>query len=175
MHYSKTFQLIFRYSIQLAVLFFLNWCLHVLMPVIVDTLMKGMSTWNAASILYCWYLQLSFLVVSFSLREQLSNKAIHWLRNVPFSLHKLFMIFAVLCMIWMLLHAIQLFFAAIDRITFVGIGELFLLIIQFVCLMGIAVPMVNHKCYRCLFCQNHLFSRDASRIANSAGKSNGIL
>lgn len=143
MSYSNFFHFFFKYLIQLSALFFLNWCLHAFMPIIVQALMKGMSTWNAASVLYCWYIQIAFLVVSFSLREQLSDKAIHWMLHLPFTFQRVLLAFATLCMFGILFHALQLFLGALDNITFLGVGELLLLIVQFSCLLSIAVPMVH--------------------------------
>lgn len=143
MSYSNFFKSFLKYFIQLTALFFLNWCLHAFMPVIVDALMKGMSTWNAVSVLYCWYIQIAFLVVSFSLREQLTQKAIHWLLHIPFAFQRILFAFATLCMLGVFVHALQLFLGALDNLTFLGVGELLLLIIQFGCLLGIAVPMVH--------------------------------
>ncbi len=159
MSYSNSFHSFFKYLIQLSALFFLNWCLHAFMPVMVQALMKGMSTWNAPSVLYCWYIQIAFLVVSFSLREKLSYTAINWLSNISFALQRILFIVVALCMICVLFHAMQLFLAAIDRVSFLGIGELLLLTVQFVCLLSIAVPMVSRNSYMQLFCKNYFFSR----------------
>ncbi len=154
MSYSKFFHFFFKYLIQLFALLFLNWCLHSFMPTIVHALMKGMSTWNAASVLYCWYMQIAFLVVSFSLREQLSDKAIHWLLHIPLTFQQVLLAIATLCMLGVLFNALQLFLEAFDNVTFLGVGELSLLIVQFGCLLSIAVPMVHRDFLIRLFCAN---------------------
>lgn len=156
---SNFFHSFFKYLIQLFALFFLNWCLHAFMQIIVHALMKGMSTWNAASVLYCWYIQIAFLVVSFSLREQLSKKAIYWLVGISYQLQRILTILAVIGIVWVLSSALKLFLGTFDDITFLGVGELLLLIVQFSCLLSIAVPMVHRDFLIRLFYTSYFSSR----------------
>lgn len=121
--------------------------------------MKGMSTWNAASVLYCWYMQIAFLVVSFSLREQLSDRAIHWLLHIPLTFQQVLLAIATLCMLGVLFNALQLFLEAFNNVTFLGVGELSLLIVQFGCLLSIAVPMVHRDFLIRLFYANSFSSQ----------------
>ena len=52
------------FLLQLLALLFLNWMLLILMPVIVDALMLGMREWDAVGVVFCWGIQVAFLIVS---------------------------------------------------------------------------------------------------------------
>jgi hypothetical protein len=134
---SQPYKHLFRCAIQLTALFFLNWSIHVLMPVVVDALMKGMQHWNAVSVVYCWYIQISFLIVTFSLRDHLWNKANNWIQHAqPFI--KWMMLLAV---VWVMFTGVQLLLSKVVGFSFLMAGEMLLLFVQLYCLVGIAAPM----------------------------------
>ncbi len=126
-----------RYLLQVLTLVILNWSLHVIMPIIVDTLMHGMRQWNAVSVVYCWYIQVSFLIVSFSLRDHLFAEANKWVNTIhPFMKYTLLIGIA-----WVLFTAVRTLIPAINGFSFLMLGELLLLSVQVYCLVGIAAPM----------------------------------
>lgn len=126
-----------RYFLQLLTLCLLNWGLHVVMPVIVEALMNGMRQWNAVSVVYCWYIQLSFLIVSFSLRDHLYEQAHQWIHTQhPFMKYTL-----LLGVAWVLFTGVRLLIPTINGFSFLMLGELLLLSVQLYCLVGIAAPM----------------------------------
>lgn len=125
------------YSLQLLALLFLNWVLQVLMPVIVDALMLGMREWDGVSVVFCWGIQVGFLIVSFSLRDHLrayvnaSGKKIH-----PFMKYSL-----LLGKVWVLCTGLWLLISKMNGFGFLLLGEMMLLMVQIYGWVGMAAPM----------------------------------
>ncbi len=129
------------YFIQLAGLCLLNWILQLLMPVIAEALLQGMVEWNTVSVVYCWLIQVLFLSITFSLRDQLWNTTKIRQEGCSLLMHRVMVVVAFLGMLWVLFSGIQLITVKMSEFIFPIIGEFILLFAQMYCLVGIVVPM----------------------------------
>ncbi len=132
------------FLLQLLALLFLNWMLLVLMPVIVEALMLGMLEWDAVGVVFCWGIQVAFLIVSFSLRDYLmayvhaSVKQVH-----PFMKYSL-----LLGKVWVLCTGVWLLISKMNGFGFLLLGEMMLLMVQIYCWVGMAAPISIRTSFR---------------------------
>ena len=132
------------FLLQLLALLFLNWMLLILMPVIVDALMLGMREWDAVGVVFCWGIQVAFLIVSFSLRNYLmayvnaSVKQVH-----PFMKYSL-----LLGKAWVLCTGLWLLISKMNGFGFLLLGEMLLLSVQIYCWVGMAAPTSIRTSFR---------------------------
>lgn len=124
---------ILKLLIQLLSLLLLNWFIHTILPVVVQTLMRGMLEWNAVSVVFCWSIQIGFLIVSFSLRDHLMLQAKKWQKKVPSWMKHILL----LGKSWVCLSGAWLVIDAIPGFSFLVLGELMLLLLQIYCWVGI--------------------------------------
>jgi hypothetical protein len=99
--------------------------------------MRGMLEWNAVSVVFCWTIQIGFLIVSFSLHDHLLLQVKKWEKKMPTWMKYILLLGKA----WVCLSGAWLVIDATPGFSFLVIGESMLLLLQIYCWVGIVAPM----------------------------------
>lgn len=151
MSFHKPYQFLLLAGLQLGGLGFLFWATGTMLPVVIDTLIKGMTGWTTWGIVYSWVVQLGCVLVSISLRRFLLPVVLASIKDFPvFYLRILWYLLGLggCAVLWRLFQELA---AATSAFGYFVMGEWVLIITQFYLLVSMAAPVCSVEGYRFIF------------------------
>jgi len=151
MSFRKPYQFLLLSGLQLGGVGFLFWATGAILPVVIDTLIKGMTGWTTRSIVYSWVVQLGGVLVSISLRRFLLPLVLASIKDVPVVYMRILWCLLGLSSCALLWQLFQELAAATTGFSYFVMGEWVLIITQFYLLVSLVAPLCSVEGYRFIF------------------------
>lgn len=151
MSFRKPYQFLLLAGLQLGGLGFLFWATGAILPVVIDTLIKGMTDWTTRGIVYSWVVQLGCILISLSLRRFLVPVVLASIKDFPVVYLRIlwYLLGLGICaVLWQLFQELE---AATTGVSYFVMGEWVLMITQFYLLVSMAAPVCSVEGYRFIF------------------------